>query len=509
MQMLFIIPLLKTENPYYIIVNILTDNGENTMQNEKTSVLVLAQCDLTMRETLNTRFGTQCAFTFAENGEHPTAEQLRAAAVIFGEPSEAQLAQTENLRLLQLTWAGADKYTRIENLPQSVVLANASGAFGTIIAEYAIGSLVALYRSFGRYWSNKQAYIWQKYDHAETISGKTALVLGMGDIGANVARRLKVFGAAVLGVKRTAVSAVSADFDEAHTLDALDALLPRADIVIGCLPNTRETAGLLTAERLHAMKAGAVLVNGGDGRSGVGFAGRPPRRRRTRCVRDRTASGGLSAVGHGERAAHAAYRRPELRRQRGRAEHDLAYLHGQSGAVFDWKPAEKCRKPVGGILIRVSRRYSNKEKTSRKPCCRLVFWCSAVFEKPDDKVDNLYAEENQGNHADDSRCRHKLDGRFAQAFNHHAGQRNKQADHARRMQRMLQDPLADLTGFVGFRCRLGCFLLCGDRPAAAGRIPCISRRFLHALPVVHIAVKSLAVEAVIVVFHMPCLPFML
>ena len=65
------------------------------MQNEKTSVLVLAQCDLTMRETLNTRFGTQCAFTFAENGEHPTAEQLRAAAVIFGEPSEAQLAQTE------------------------------------------------------------------------------------------------------------------------------------------------------------------------------------------------------------------------------------------------------------------------------------------------------------------------------------------------------------------------------------------------------------------------------
>lgn len=153
----------------------------------------------------------------------------------------------------------------MENLPQSAVLANASGAFGTIIAEYAIGSLVALYRSFGRYWSNKQAHIWQKYDHAETISGKTALVLGMGDIGANVARRLKVFGAAVLGVKRTAVSAVPADFDEAHTLDALDALLPRADIVIGCLPNTRETAGLLTAERLHAMKAGAVLVNVGRG----------------------------------------------------------------------------------------------------------------------------------------------------------------------------------------------------------------------------------------------------
>ena len=316
----------------------------------------------------------------------PTAEQLRAAAVIFGEPSEAQLAQTENLRLLQLTWAGADKYTRMENLPQSVVLANASGAFGTIIAEYAIGSLVALYRSFGRYWSNKQAHIWQKYDHAETISGKTALVLGMGDIGANVARRLKVFGAAVLGVKRTAVSAVPADFDEAHTLDALDALLPRADIVIGCLPNTRETAGLLTAERLHAMKAGAVLINVGRG----SLAGTDDL---VSALQDGHLGGAALDVfeteplpadcrcGHGERAAHAAYRRPELRRQRGRAEHDLAYLHGQSGPVFDRKTAEKCRKPVGGILIRVSRRYSNKEKTSRKPCCRLVFFGAQQFLK--------------------------------------------------------------------------------------------------------------------------------
>lgn len=235
------------------------------MQNEKTSVLVLARCDTAMREILRDRFGARCAFTFIEEGGSPTIDQLRTAAVILGEPSEDELAQAESLRLLQLTWAGADKYTRMANLPQNVVLANASGAFGTIIAEYAIGSLVVLYRSFGRYWSNKQAHIWQKCDHAVTISGKTALVLGMGDIGANVAHRLKAFGAAVLGVKRTAVSAVPPDFDEAHMMNELDSLLPRADIVIGCLPNTRETAGLLTAERLHTLKAGAVLVNVGRG----------------------------------------------------------------------------------------------------------------------------------------------------------------------------------------------------------------------------------------------------
>ena len=223
-----------------------------------TEVLITAPCSDEIKLRLE-EFKNSCIFSFGDR-----KNDIGSAEVVIGEPRTERIREAKNLKFVQMTWAGADIYTR-GGFPQGIKIANASGAFGTIIAEYASGSLVALDRSFGRYWSNKQAHIWQKYDHAETISGKTALVLGMGDIGANVARRLKVFGAAVLGVKRTAVSAVPADFDEAHTLDALDALLPRADIVIGCLPNTRETAGLLTAERLHAMKAGAVLVNVGRG----------------------------------------------------------------------------------------------------------------------------------------------------------------------------------------------------------------------------------------------------
>lgn len=77
MQMLFIIPLLKTENPYYIIVNILTDNGENTMQNEKTSVLVLAQCDLTMREII--KYPIRHAVRVHVRGERRTPDRRAAS----------------------------------------------------------------------------------------------------------------------------------------------------------------------------------------------------------------------------------------------------------------------------------------------------------------------------------------------------------------------------------------------------------------------------------------------
>ena len=48
---------------------------------------------------------------------------------------------------MQLTWAGADKYARMEHFPEQVTLCNVSGAFGTVISEYVLGSIVALYRA--------------------------------------------------------------------------------------------------------------------------------------------------------------------------------------------------------------------------------------------------------------------------------------------------------------------------------------------------------------------------
>lgn len=83
MQMLFIIPLLKTENPYYIIVNILTDNGENTMQNEKTSVLVLAA--VRFDHARDVKYPIRHAVRVHVRGERrtPTAEQLRRGCGYF------------------------------------------------------------------------------------------------------------------------------------------------------------------------------------------------------------------------------------------------------------------------------------------------------------------------------------------------------------------------------------------------------------------------------------------
>lgn len=98
---------------------------------------------------------------------------------------------------------GADKYARMEHFPEQVTLCNVSGAFGTVISEFVLGSIVAFYRALPAYWRDQKSHIWQQRKSSRTICGKRALVLGMGDLGGNVARRMQAFGARVTGVRRT------------------------------------------------------------------------------------------------------------------------------------------------------------------------------------------------------------------------------------------------------------------------------------------------------------------
>ena len=228
-------------------------------------VLIMVACDAQTQERLQTRFGDRCRFVFAAADPALLAETLPTAEIIVGEPDAEQLAAAGKLRWLQLTWAGVDRYSRMEAFPEQVVLTNASGAFGIVISEYVIGALLSLYRDFPRMLKNQQKHCWQEIEADTSVFGKTALILGTGNLGSSIARKLKAFDAYTIGVKRRPASEPVPGFDELHRTDELDALLPRADILVCCVPGTRETEGLLSLERLQRMKKDAVLINVGRG----------------------------------------------------------------------------------------------------------------------------------------------------------------------------------------------------------------------------------------------------
>ena len=225
----------------------------------------MVPCGIHTQEKLIEEFGNLCEFCFVYGDAKSLQEQLPLAEVIVGEPDQEQIAMAKRLKWLQLTWAGTDKYDKMEGLPDDLTITNASGAFGKIISEYVVGNIIAIYRSLPKYWSNKKDKLWQREDTVTTIFGKTVLILGTGDIGSNVAHRLKAFGCRVLGIRRQLTDEPMADFDSVYTMDFLEELLPKVDIVIGCLPNNEDTAHRINNKTLSLMKQDAVLVNIGRG----------------------------------------------------------------------------------------------------------------------------------------------------------------------------------------------------------------------------------------------------
>lgn len=228
-------------------------------------ILVMVPCGDEIKEKLNKEFGEECQFIFAHENNALLEEHILSAEVIIGEPDKEQLLEAKELKWLQLTWAGTDKYDKMTDLPKSLKITNASGAFGKIISEYVVGNIIAIYRSFPKYWEGKKNKLWERMDTADTIFGKTALILGTGDIGSNIAHRLKSFDCRVLGIRRNNTGEELPDFDEIYTMESLEELLPKVDIVIGCLPNNEGTKGQLNNKRLNLMKQDSVLVNVGRG----------------------------------------------------------------------------------------------------------------------------------------------------------------------------------------------------------------------------------------------------
>ena len=159
---------------------------ENT--EKKIKVLIKPQCDAEIRNRFITKFGEKCEFVFEEN---EIRDSITTAEVVIGEPEESELRKAENLHWIQLTWAGADKYTKMKIFPETITLTNASGAFGKIISEYVIGNIIALYRGLPVYWKNKQERLWVQNRSSDTIYGKNVLILGTGDIGKNIAHSVK------------------------------------------------------------------------------------------------------------------------------------------------------------------------------------------------------------------------------------------------------------------------------------------------------------------------------
>ena len=257
---------------------------------------------------------------------------LDSAEVLYGIPdvNSQALARTvaanPDLRWVMTMAAGGGSQVVAAGLSeaelQRVTFTTSAGVHGVPLAEWAIFGVFCGTKELPRLQRQQREHAWPVRVVGRPIEGSTALVVGLGGIGQQVAKRCKALGMTVLGIKRS-VSDVD-NVDEVHTLDDLPSIVGRADHIIVTLPGTAQTEKLLNADVFAAAKRGVTVVNVGRGtchRPG-GAGGRPPlgpgRLRRSGRVRARAARDRLAAVGHGERAGQPALR--WARPSRGRAD---------------------------------------------------------------------------------------------------------------------------------------------------------------------------------------------
>jgi len=208
--------------------------------------------------------GLVVAFS-GQNGSVSVADMIDSE-IVYGKPPPEMLKDLVNLKWLHLPSAGADPYTDASLYAgNSVILTKSSGTFGIPIAEHVLGMMIALSRNFILHHENQLVGEWhQDWHDSFEIFGSNVLVLGLGNIGTEVCKRLSGFGCNVTGF-RNDPSVPHGLVSDVLPISRLAESLPDADYVIVCLPGTEGTKGLIGREEFAVMKKRAIVINIGRG----------------------------------------------------------------------------------------------------------------------------------------------------------------------------------------------------------------------------------------------------
>lgn len=185
---------------------------------------------------------------------------LQTAQILIGVPPHRDRLRhsAPHLRWLHATSAGVDGFFPLDWLPRSVVFTNNRGAHGVKAEQYVRMALTMLHARMPAIIANQRERRWQQV-FTPSIAGKTALIVGLGDLGEGAARAARQLGMKVLGVRRRAKKSRHADAVYPYT--ELDAVLPLADCVVLAVPLTPETHHLLDRRRLDLLKPDAGVIN--------------------------------------------------------------------------------------------------------------------------------------------------------------------------------------------------------------------------------------------------------
>jgi phosphoglycerate dehydrogenase-like enzyme len=173
-----------------------------------------------------------------------------------------------NLKLIQVTSAGLDRLPLKYIEEKNIKLKNARGVYSIPMAEWAILKILEIYKNTSFFYKNQKEKKWLKNRDIVELNGKTFAVFGVGNVGREVAKRLKSFGVNVIGVY--IIKSDCEYIDEFYYMEKIGKIgkienygeiLKRVDGLILTLPLTGKTKALVNEEFIKKLKDNCVMVN--------------------------------------------------------------------------------------------------------------------------------------------------------------------------------------------------------------------------------------------------------
>ena len=209
------------------------------------------------------REGTEsytCIFQDELDNDDAKRNAIKDADIVFGNVRPVNwLDGADKLKWMQFGSAGFDAY---RSLSTNAIITNMRDYFSQPCAETIVAGIMALYRGIDEFalLKHKQKWVGQTVrTNLYLLNNRQVIILGAGNIGKKIGKILGGFDCQVAFYARSTHTAII------NTPDELLQAVPGADIIIGALPGTAETAGLFTNEMIYAMRPNAIFGNVGRG----------------------------------------------------------------------------------------------------------------------------------------------------------------------------------------------------------------------------------------------------
>jgi phosphoglycerate dehydrogenase-like enzyme len=190
------------------------------------------------------------------------AREIADADALIAFRANADLIRAaKKLKWIQVPYAGVEQWLAVPEVKDSPIeLTNCNIIPGPNIADHAFAMLLALTRGLVKTIPAQARQEWNRAEMGRIeLQGRTALIVGVGGIGMQIAQRAKGFGMRVIGVDPKDMP-MTMLVDEWAPPDRLDAVLPQADVVFVSAPDTAQSRGMFNRERFQSMKQGAYFI---------------------------------------------------------------------------------------------------------------------------------------------------------------------------------------------------------------------------------------------------------